>query len=226
MADQEVLDIDGVPVRPIVRDPRLKGQTSMLPAAESEFTDLLCAAKCKARPEIKKSHKNAKGNFGPYATLDEVIDAVCESLPKYGLDLSSKTIIIGDQEWLVSTLRHVSGQFERSFSVLNYNRSKPQDKLAWTTYFRRNDYACLCGIAAESDLDGANLKSAAPPAVNPVVGMARQALRNAKTEQDRNTVLAKAALSVAAGRMSEEQMLSLKEEREAMPPIAEVKRAE
>jgi hypothetical protein len=46
MADQEVLDLDGVPVRPIARDPRLKPQTGYLPASESEFTDLLTAAKC------------------------------------------------------------------------------------------------------------------------------------------------------------------------------------
>lgn len=224
MADQEVLDIDGVPVRPIARDPRLKPQTGYLPASESEFTDLLTAAKCKARPEYTPIKKNAKGNYGMYATLDEVLDAVTKANCRHGLDLSSKTIIVGDEQWEVTTLRHISGQFERSSSKLT--ERQPQKVLSETTYYRRKHAAELCGVAADSDLDGSNLKGEAPPAVNPVVGMARQALRNAKSEQDRNTVLAKAALSVAAGRMSEEQMLSLKEEREAMSPMAEVKRAE
>jgi hypothetical protein len=218
MADKEVLDLDGIPVR----DSRLKPQTSHVLAAESEFTDLLCAAKCRAKPEIKAIRKNAKGNFGPYATLDEVIDAVDAALPKYGLDLSTKTVILGDQEWLVSTLRHVSGQFERSFSILNYNRGKPQEKLSFTTYYRRNDYACLCGIAADSDLDGAGLKGAEPPKVSPAMGLARSALRGARSEQERDTVLAKAAMSVVSKRMTEEQLADLRAEREEMAPIQKV----
>jgi hypothetical protein len=227
MADQEVLDIDGVPVRPIIahhRDPRLKPQVGFLPAAESEFTDLLTAAKCKARPEYTPIKKNAKGNFGMYATLDEVLDAVTTANCKHGLDLASKTIIVGDEQWEVTTLRHISGQFERSSSKLT--ERQPQKVLSETTYYRRKHAAELCGVAADSDLDGAGLKGAAPAEVNPVVGMARQALRNAKSERDRDTVVAKAALSVVAGRLSEEQMLALKEERESLPPIAEVKRAE
>jgi hypothetical protein len=224
MADPEVLDLDGIPVRPIIRDQRLKPQHGFLPAAESEFTDLLTAAKCAARPEYKQIRKNAKGNFGMYATLDEVLDAVTPANCKHGLDLSSKTIIVGDEQWEVTTLRHISGQFERSASKLT--ERQPQKVLSETTYWRRKHSAELCGVAADSDLDGDGLKGAEPPMVNSAVGLARQALRNARTEQERNSVLAKVALSVAAGRISEMQMLELKDERENMPVLKEVANAQ
>jgi hypothetical protein len=202
------------------RDARLKPQTGHLPAFQSEYIDLLTAAMCKARPEIKAIKKNAKGNFGPYATLDEVIDAVSDCLPKYGLDLYSQPLVVGDQEWLISTLSHVSGQFRRASSVIRANPSKPQDALSWTTYYRRRDYACLCGIAADSDLDGEGLKGATPPSRGAdAFKLATSALRAAKTEHDRDQTLARAALSVASGRMTEGELGDLRLAREALPAI-------
>jgi hypothetical protein len=60
-ATTEPTDLDGIVCR---RDPRLKPQTGHMPAMESEYTDMLCAAKCRARPEYKPVKKNAKGNYG------------------------------------------------------------------------------------------------------------------------------------------------------------------
>lgn len=204
------------------RDSRLSPQTAFYPAMESEFTDLLCAAKCKARPDYKPVRKNAKGNFGAYATLDEVLDAVTPALAANGLDLSAKTVVLGDQQMLISTLRHTSGQFERAMSLIT--ERVPQKILAETTYFRRNHAACLAGVAADSDLDGAGLEG--PKAKKPAAaGLARSALLGARTEKDRDTVLAKAAMSVVAGRMTEDEMVELKECRESLKPFAEVANA-
>jgi hypothetical protein len=226
MADQEVLDIDGVPVRPIVRDHRLKPQTGYWPAMQSEYTDHLAAAQAAARVKYGELKKTSKSNFGMFCPLDKVFDAVVEANSANGLSITSCPTVIGDEDYLVTTLTHSSGQFVRAISRIRANPTKPQEVLSFCTYYRRLHVASLCGVAADSDLDGDGLKGSAPPAVNPVVGMARQALRNAKSEKDRDTVVAKAALSVAAGRLSEEQMLALKDERESLPPIAEVKRAE
>ena len=203
---------------PRQRDPRLKPQTSFLPATSSEFTDLLTQALCAAKPEIKRIVKNAKGNFGHYATLDEVIDATLLPLSKHGLDINSQTMVVGDQEWLVTSLKHTSGQFQRSINVLRASPSKPQEMLSWATYYRRLHFSCLCGVAADSDLDGEGLKGAAP-APNGALGLARSALRGAKSEHDRDQVLARAALSVASGRISEDELLLLKEEREQLKPF-------
>lgn len=197
-------------------DARLSPQTSHLPAAESEFTDLLCAAKCSARIEYQPVKKNASGNYGKYSTLDEVIDAVTVANAKHGLDLSSKTVIVGDEQWLITTLRHTSGQFERSFTRLT--EKQPQKVLSETTYYRRKHCAELCGVAADSDLDGAGLEGPKPK--KPMaVSLAQTALLAATTEKDRDTVLAKAALSVAAGRMTEDELLALRAAREALKPI-------
>jgi hypothetical protein len=213
----EPTDLDGIVCR---RDSRLKPQTSYYPAMESEFTDVLCAAKCRARAEFAPVKKNAKGNYGMYATLDEVIDAVTPALSKHGLDLASKTVVIGDQQLLVTTLRHTSGQFERAMSVIT--EKQPQKILSETTYFRRNHAACLCGVAADSDLDGAGLEGPKAKS-NAALSLARQALVAARTEQDRDTVLAKAALSAAAGRMTEDELMGLRRDREAMKPLPKPK---
>jgi hypothetical protein len=205
-------------VTPCQRDGRLKPQTSFMPASESEYTDRLAEAKCKARLEYKPIKKNAKGNYGMYATLDEVLDAVTPANCQHGLDLASKTIIIGDEQWEVSTLRHVSGQFERSMS--KFTERQPQKILAETTYFRRKHYSELCGVATDSDLDGAGLEGPKPKA-NSSLGLARQALVASRSEQERDTVLAKAALSVVAGRITEEDLAALRADREAMKPFKE-----
>jgi hypothetical protein len=203
------------------RDARLQPQTSHLPAAQSEFTDLLTAAMCRARPKFKAIKKNAKGNFGPYATLDEVLDSVTPALAAEGLDLRTKQQVIGDQEWVVTTLSHASGQFERSFNVIRSNPAKPQEMLSWVTYYRRMHVASLCGVAADSDLDGAGLEGG-KAAKKPVAAtLARSALLGAPTEQARDSVLAKAAMSVAAGRMTEEEMLEIKDLRESLRPVEE-----
>jgi len=206
------------PVPQPVRDVRLRPQTTVMPASESEFTDLLCAAKCKARVEYKAVRKNASGNFGKYATLDEVLDAVTEANARHGLDLSAKTVILGEEHWLVTTLRHISGQFDRSTTRLT--EKQPQKILAETTYFRRKHAAELCGVASDSDLDGAGLDGPKPKKGSAVT-LAHTALLAARTEKDRGQVLARAAMSVAAGRMSESELDDLTAARESLKPIAE-----
>ena len=208
------VDLDGIVCR---RDSRLKPQVGVMPASESEYCDMLCAAKCRARSAYSTIRKNAKGNYGAYATLDEVLDAVTPALAAQGLDLASKPLVIGDQTWLVTTLRHTSGQFERAMTVMS--ERVPQKVLAETTYFRRQHVACLCGVAADSDLDGANLEG---PRTKPssALGLARQALVAARSEQERDGVLARAALSAAGGRITESDLDGLRQDREAMKPLA------
>ena len=213
-------DTEPTCVTPCQRDARLKAQTNFIPQPQSEFTDSLTAAMCRARPKIKAIHKRAKSNFGSYAPLDEVIDAVSDALSSEGLDLNSQTIVVGDQEWVVSTLKHSSGQFMRAMNVVRANPSKPQELLSWTTYLRRNHYACLCGVAADSDLDGAGLEGPKPKGTS-ALGLARQALVAAKSEQERDSVLARAAMSVVSGRITEDDLLALRADREAMKPFKE-----
>jgi hypothetical protein len=218
MSDQK--ETEQTCVTPCQRDARLKPQTQFIPQPQSEYIDLITAAMASAKPEIKAIAKRAKSNFGSYAPLDEVIDAVTPALSKHGLDLSSQTLVVGDQEWLISTLSHTSGQFRRASSVIRANPAKPQELLSWTTYLRRNHYACLVGVAADSDLDGAGLEGPRGKP-NSSLGLARQALVAARSEQERDTVLAKAALSVVAGRITEEDLAALRADREAMKPFKE-----
>jgi hypothetical protein len=209
----EVTDLDGIPVRPI-RDTRLKPQTAFLPQPCSEFLDLLTGALCRARPNIRAIAKNAKGAYGRYATLDEVIDATGPAFAAAGLSITSQTIIVGDEEWLVTTLAHTSGQFQRCMSRLVAGATDYQKKLSAATYLRRLHFSSLAGVAADSDNDGAGL--APEPAKPSGFALAKQALAAAKTNKDRDTVVARAALSVPAGRLTEEQLEELIAERDRL----------
>jgi hypothetical protein len=218
MADKEVLDLDGIPVR----DSRLKPQTSHWPAMQSEYTDKLAAALAAARSKYAELKKTAKSNFGMFCPLDKVFDAVVAANSEHGLSLTSSPTVIGDEDYLVTTLAHSSGQFIRAMSRIRANPQKPQEVLSFCTYYRRLHVASLCGVAADSDLDGEGLKGAEPPKVSPAMGLARSALRGARSEQERDTVLAKAAMSVVSKRMTEEQLADLRAEREEMAPIQKV----
>jgi len=220
MSEKEVTDIDGIPVRP-ARDGRLRPQSSYWPAMQSEYTDQIAAAQAAARVKYGELKKTSKSNFGLFCPLDKVFDAVVAANSENGLSLASCPTVIGDEDYLVTTLTHSSGQFIRAMSRIRANPAKPQEVLSFCTYYRRLHVASLCGVAADSDLDGEGLKGTTSK-VSPALGLARSALRGAKSDHDRDQVLASAALSVASGRITEDDLLVLKAEREEMPPFKEV----
>jgi hypothetical protein len=223
--DREVCDLDGIPVRPVVRDNRLRPETGHLPASSSEFLDLLTAAMSAARPKISEIKKTTKGAFGRYAPLDVVLDAVTPALSEHGLVLRSRTIIVGDEEWLVTTLSHTSGQFERSMSRIAGNPGDYQKRLAAATYLRRMHTSCLCGVAADSDEDGAGLAPEKPRGPTPFE-LARKAISEGGSPQFRAMSLARAAASTAQGRITEAQFSELKAIHDSLLPKEETASAD
>lgn len=169
-------------------------------ANESETTDLLYAALAKAQGEYPAVLKNAKGAFGMYATVDALFDAVRPVNSKHGLALKSTTQIVGDEEFLVTTLGHTSGQFTRSVSRITADPMKPQAYLAYCTYMRRLHVACLCGVAAETDDDGVTATDATKTSSAQsfrLEQLAIQKLKACSTDQERNELVARVALRVA-----------------------------
>jgi hypothetical protein len=207
------------PVANALRDTRLKPQTSLWPAMESEYTDQIAVAFCKARVEYGPVLKTGKSNFGPYAPLDSVYDAVVAANAKHNIFISSSPQTIGDEEYLVTTARHGSGQFVRAMTKIAADPHKPQAYLAYVTYMKRCHVASLCGVAADSDDDGAGATEAATPSAVQSLRleqMAIQKLNAVATEQDRDEVIARVALRVAKGEMTESQMEKLKGVRESL----------
>jgi hypothetical protein len=199
-------------------------------ANESEMTDLLYTALAAAQGDYPAVLKNAKGAFGMYATVDALLDAVRPINSKHGLSLKSTTQIVGEEEYLVTTLGHKSGQFTRSVSRIAADPMKPQAYLAYCTYMRRLHIACLCGIAAETDDDGVAATEATKTSSAQSFRLEEMALKKLKavaTEQERDEVLARVAMRVGSGEMTENQLEILKKEREKLraktPPNTESK---
>jgi len=197
-------------------------------ANESETTELLYEDLAKAQGEYPAVLKNAKGAFGMYATVDALLDAVRPINSAHGLALKSTTQIVGEEEFLVTTLGHKSGQFTRSVSRIAADPLKPQAYLAYCTYMRRLHIACLCGIAAENDDDGVAATEATKTSSAQSFRLEEMALKKLKavsTEQERDEVLARVAMRVGSGEMTESQMDVLKKEREKLraktPPNTE-----
>jgi len=199
--------------KPPVRDTRLTAQKTMWPASESEFTDMICAAMCRAKLKYGAVKKDAKSNYGKYATLDAVFEAVDKANCEEGIAVSSRPIVIGDEEYLVTTLMHSSGQFLRAMSRIAANPQRPQEYLSYGTYFRRMHIAALCGVAAETDDDGVGATAAAKTdgmSAMRLEQLALQKLKGAKTAQERNEVVARVAMRVAKGEMTEPQLEKFK----------------
>lgn len=199
-------------------------------ANESETTDLLYSSLAAAQGEYPAVLKNAKGAFGMYATVDALLDAVRPVNSKHGLSLKSTTQIVGEEEFLVTTLGHKSGQFTRSISRIAADPMKPQAYLAYCTYMRRLHIACLCGIAAETDDDGVAATEATKTSSAQsfrLEEMALAKLRSVSTDQERDEVLARVAMRVGKGEMTENQLELVKKEREKLrdksPPSTESK---
>jgi hypothetical protein len=208
-----------VPVANALRDTRLKPQTGLWPAMESEYTDQITIAFCKARVNYGPVVKTGKSNFGAYAPLDSIIESVTAANAAQNIFINSATWAIGDEEYLVTTARHGSGQFMRAMTRIMADPHKPQAYLAYVTYMTRCHTARLCGVAADTDDDGAGANEAAIPSGVQSLRleqMAVQKLNAVATEQERDEVIARVALRVAKGEMTESQMEKLKGVRESL----------
>jgi hypothetical protein len=118
----------------------------------------LAAALAKAQGAIVGASKDKKGNYGAYATLASVWEAIREPLASNGL-----AVIQGpDGEELVTLLTHASGQWveSRIRCVLPPN---PQQAGSLLTYLRRYSLSAIAGVAPADDDDG----QAATDAVTP-----------------------------------------------------------
>jgi hypothetical protein len=191
-----------------------------LNADESEYMDLLYDALSKAQGEYPPIPKNAKGAFGRYATLDAILEAVTPANARNGLALKFTTQIQGEDDVLVTTLTHKSGQFTRSVSRIHADPTKPQAYLSYCTYMRRLHAQSLCGVAADTDDDGTGATDAAKRdgigGAHRLENLALQKLRSCTGESERNEVIARVALRVGKGEMTESQLEYLQKEADSL----------
>lgn len=110
-----------------------------------------------ATNDLKSIPRDAHGQFGGYASLDQVNAVTKPVLAKYGLFIMHTTTCFAEpkQNVLVTTLIHApTGQKIESVFVLKPEKDTPQGYGAAITYAKRYAIMGICGLATEDDPDG------------------------------------------------------------------------
>lgn len=124
----------------------------------SEITKALIAF----HKDVDKIDKNARGNYGKFADLANVLSTVTPALLRNDLVITQE--FLGNS--LITTLRHSSGEMISSSCDLAVaeGRNKTQEWGKAVTYQRRYAIVSLLGLVADMDMDGESLDPPAPPA--------------------------------------------------------------
>jgi hypothetical protein len=94
--------------------------------------------------------KDAKANYGKYATLGNVIESVRKHLFEFGLSFSQ----MPDADGLTTIIMHESGEWIKATARLTLDKQTPQGQGSAITYMRRYALSAALGIATEDDDDG------------------------------------------------------------------------
>lgn len=118
----------------------------------------LSSALAKAQAEMSAAPKNGYNPHfkNSFSTLEDLIEVSRKPLTKYGLSVTQYPHSVEGETFLVTKLRHASGEDETS--VVRIHLKDPTDiqKLGSAmSYLKRYAYAAICGIAtSEGDDDG------------------------------------------------------------------------
>lgn len=108
---------------------------------------------------VDKIDKNARGNYGKFADLANVLSTITPPLLANGLVLTQTF----EEDCLTTTLRHVSGETIDSTTMLIVaeGRNKTQEWGKAVTYQRRYAACAILGLVADMDVDA---EATPPPA--------------------------------------------------------------
>lgn len=122
------------------------------------------AALVKARGAMRATVvRDARGNFGKYADLAAVMEAITPALSANGLALVQEVEITDADATVMATLVHESGEtIEFSPLSLPVEKRAAQAIGAVVTYARRYQLTALFGLAPDDDLDAQPQTATAP----------------------------------------------------------------
>ena len=119
---------------------------------QSEHLDKLTPALIRARKEIYGAVKKGKGNWGSYASLEDIIFATNDHLLDQDVFMSQSSCPIDGVQYIITQASHISGQFLRSITKIeNPKPGDPQKALAAQTYTRRAGLESLLNIPRVDD---------------------------------------------------------------------------
>ncbi len=123
----------------------------------SEQIDLIATALAKAQGEIKGASKDSTNPHfkSKFATLNSHWDSCRDVLSKNGLMVTQLPTIEEDgKNVLVTILAHSSGQWFKSYFILNPVKNDPQGMGSCLTYAKRYMLSAIVGTTADDDDDG------------------------------------------------------------------------
>lgn len=120
---------------------------------QSVETSELVKAFSQAQGEFKGAKKETVNPFfkSHYADFASVWDAVRDSLSKYKLAVSQHIIPVGEKHYVVTVLRHESGQFLSSYYPIISQKPDAQGFGSGTTYSKRYSLQTLLCVASDDD---------------------------------------------------------------------------
>jgi hypothetical protein len=119
---------------------------------QSAKLDKITPALIAARKEIYGAVKNGKGNWGAYASLEDIIEAINDPLLAQDIFVSQGADFSEGTQFIVTQATHISGQFIRSYTKIELEKAgNPQKALASQTYTRRAGMESLFNIPRVDD---------------------------------------------------------------------------
>lgn len=116
----------------------------------------LYEALAKAQSGMGALAKDAKGNFGKYATLASVIEVVLPPLSEQGIAVIQMPETSADGMTLVTLLCHKAGGVIRTELTMKPAQNTPQAIGSTITYARRYSLMAIAGVAPDDDDGTAN----------------------------------------------------------------------
>src|SRR4051794_9697062 len=118
-----------------------------------ESKPLIFKALIEAQKAMGPVKKEARGNYGKYATLDTVIDVIDEPLHANGLTYVQLVDVRDGQPILITKLIHAeSGDtIESVYPLVTKEANDPQKLGGSLTYARRYSLMAILGLAPEDD---------------------------------------------------------------------------
>ena len=119
----------------------------------------LIEALIKARNEFEPITKDGKANYGRYATYDNIVKCTDKGLQNNGLNIKHETDWIDGKQFVVSTLRHISGCKPDTSKtcteefIKDNKGSLIQQFGGILTYLKRYHMGLLLSLAIDEDMD-------------------------------------------------------------------------
>lgn len=108
----------------------------------------------KLQATLEPVHKDAKGNWGKYATLVAVQQEILPKLKECGLAVIQPLSHLDGQPAIRTTLLHESGESITEVTPLILPKNDPQGQGSAITYARRYSLASITGLVIDDDDDG------------------------------------------------------------------------